>query len=172
MRASRSAGCSGGYVLDGAESRGKAAVAARAVMLGGGVVVVRVKGFGVEDDVGGSEDGLVVITVEGVVGVGSAGHRDVAGSGGGIGDGVVFRAILSIEGIPARIVHGLAIVADAEFEVAWVVVVVAAMVTVADVVAIVARCLACGVVFEVSGTVLWGLCLRLRYLVRIAIIYA
>ena len=67
---------------------------------------------------------------------------------------------------------GLAIVADAEFEVAWVVVAVAAVVTVADVVAVVARCLACGVVFEVSGTVLWGLCLRLRYRVRIAIIYA
>ena len=59
-------------LLAGAESRGKAAVAARAVMLGGGVVVVRVEGFGVEYDVGGNEDGLVATTVEGMVGVGSA----------------------------------------------------------------------------------------------------
>ena len=69
-------------MLAGAESRGKAAVAARAVMLGGGGVV-RVKGFRVEDDVRGSEDGLVAIAVEGVVRVGGAGH--VAGGGGGIG---------------------------------------------------------------------------------------
>lgn len=44
---------------------------------------VRVKGFGVEDNVGGSEDSLVAIAVEGVVRVGSAGH--VAAAGGGIG---------------------------------------------------------------------------------------
>jgi len=41
LRASGSAGCSGGYVLAGAESHGKAAVAvARVVILGGGVVIV------------------------------------------------------------------------------------------------------------------------------------
>jgi len=73
-RASGSAGCGGGYVLAGAESRGKAAVAAKAVMLGGWVVVVRVEGFGVEDDVGGSEDALVTHTAEDVVGVGGAEH--------------------------------------------------------------------------------------------------
>ena len=116
-------GYGGGYILAGAESRGKAAVAARVVMLGGGVV--RVKS-------GGSEDGLVAIAVEGVVRVGGAGH--VAGGGGGIGG--------CIEGIPARIVHGLAIFTDAESEVAWVVVAVAAVVAVANVVAVVVRCLA------------------------------
>ena len=52
-----------------------------------------------------------------MVGVGGAGH--VAGGGG-----VVYQAILGIEGIPTRIVHGLANVADAKFEVAWVVVMV------------------------------------------------
>ena len=77
-----SVGYGGGNVLTSAESRRKAAVAVRAVMLGGGEVV-RVKGFRVEDDVRGSEDGLVAIVVEGVVCVGSAGH--VAGGGGGIG---------------------------------------------------------------------------------------
>ena len=41
-----SAGCGGGHVLAGAESRGKAAVAARVVMLGGGGVVVQVEAFG------------------------------------------------------------------------------------------------------------------------------
>ena len=40
-------GCGGGYVLAGAESRRKVAVAVRAMMLGGGVIVVRVEGFGV-----------------------------------------------------------------------------------------------------------------------------
>ena len=45
------------------------------------------------------------------------------------------------------------------------------VVTVADVVADVVRCLACGVVCEVSRIVLWGLFLRLRYRVRIAIIH-
>ena len=43
----RSAGCGGGYVLAGAESCRKVAVAARVMMLGGGVIVVRVEGFGV-----------------------------------------------------------------------------------------------------------------------------
>ena len=86
------------------------------------------------DDVGGSEDCLVVITVEGVVGVGGAGH--LAGGGGGIGSDIVYQAIPSIEGIPTQIVHGLAIVADAKFEVAWVFVTVAAVVTVANVVAV------------------------------------
>jgi len=124
----------------------------------------------VEDNVGGSENGLVAIAVDGVVGIGGAGH--VAGGGGGIGSGIMYRVILGIEGIPTQRVHGLAIVADAEFEVAWVVVAVAAVVTVADVVAVVVGCLACGVVFEVSGTVLWGLCLQLRYWVHITIIYA
>ena len=50
-RANGSAECGGGYVLAGAESRRKAAIAARAVMLGGRRVVVRVEGFGVEDNV-------------------------------------------------------------------------------------------------------------------------
>jgi len=114
---------------------------------------------------GGSEDSLVAIALEGVVGVSSAGH---IGGGGGIGGSVVYRAILGIEGIPTRVVQGLAIVTDAEFKVAWVVVVVAAVVAGADVIADVVRC----VVFEASGTVLWGLCLRLRYQLRIIIIYA
>ena len=105
-----------------------------------------------------------------MVGVSSAGN--VVGGGSGIGGGIVYQATLGIGGIPARIIHGLAIVADAEFKVAWVVVAVAAVVTGADVVAAVVHCPACGVVFEVSGTVLWGLCLRLRYRHRIAIIYA
>jgi len=48
-RANGSAGCSSGYVLAGVESRRKAAIVARAVMLGGGGVVVRVEGFRVED---------------------------------------------------------------------------------------------------------------------------
>jgi len=109
-------------------------------MLGGGGVVVRVEGFGVGDDVGGSEDNLVAIAVEGVVGVSGAGH--LAGGGGGIGSDIVYRAIPSIEGIPTRIVHGLAIVADAKFEVAWVFVMVAAVVTVANVVAV-CRTLSC-----------------------------
>jgi len=39
-RANRSAGCGSGYVLAGVESCRKAAIAARAVMLGGGGVVV------------------------------------------------------------------------------------------------------------------------------------
>ena len=52
-------------------------------------------------DVGGNEDGLVATVVEGVVGV--------AGGVGAIGGGVVYRAILGIEGIPTRIVHGLII---------------------------------------------------------------
>jgi len=199
-----SAGCGGGYVLVGVELRGKAAVVARVVMLGGGVVVES-KASGVEDDiggreddvrgreddvggreddvrgreddiggrddnVGGSEDGLVAIAVEGVVGVGSAGH--VAGGGGGICGGIMYQVILGIEDILTRIVHGLAIVADAKFEVAWVVVVAVVVVTVADVVADVTHCLACGVVCEVSRIVLWGLCLRLHYWVCIAIIYA
>ena len=112
---------------------------------------------------GGSEDGLVAIAVEGVVGVGGAGH--VVGGGGGIDGGIVYRAILGIEGIPTRVVP---VVADAEFKVAWVVVAVASANVVADVV----HWLACGVIFEVSKTVLWGLCLRLRYWLRIAIIYA
>ena len=123
-----------------------------------------------EDNVGGSENGLVAIVVDGVVGVGGTGH--VAGGGSGIGSRVVYQVILGIEGIPTQRVHGLAIVADAEFEVAWVVVAVAAVVTVANVIAVVARCLACSVVFEVSGTVLWGLCLQLHYRVHITIIYA
>ena len=54
------------YVLTSAGSHGKAAVTARAVMLGGGGVIVQVEGFGVEDNIGGSEDGLVAIAVEGV----------------------------------------------------------------------------------------------------------
>ena len=128
------------------------------------------KASGVEDDVGGREDGLVAIAAEGVVGVGGAGH--IAGGGGGICGGIVYQVILGIEDILTRIVHGLAIVADAEFEVAWVVVAAIVVVTVADVVADVARCLACGVVCEVSRIVLWGLCLRVHYRVRIAIIYA
>jgi hypothetical protein len=69
-------------MLAGVESCGKAAVAVRAVMLGGGGVV-QVKGFGVEDNVRGSEDSLVAIMVKGVVCVGGAGH--VADGGGGIG---------------------------------------------------------------------------------------
>ena len=127
------------------------------------------KPSGVEDDVGGSEDGLVAIAVEGVVGVGGAGH--VAGGDGGICSGIVYQVILGIGDILTWIVHGLAIVADAEFVVAWVVVAAVVVVTVADVVADVARCLACGVVCEVSRIVLWGLFLRLRYRVRIAIIH-
>ena len=127
------------------------------------------KPSGVEDDVGGSEDGLVAIAVEGVVGVGGAGH--VAGGDGGICSGIVYQVILGIGDILTWIVHGLAIVADAEFEVAWVVVAAVVVVTVADVVADVARCLACGVVCEVSRIVLWGLFLRLRYQVHIAIIH-
>ena len=104
-----------------------------------------------------------MIMVEGVVGVGSAGH--VVGGGGGIDGGIVYRAILGIEGIPTRVVP---VVADAKFEVAWGVVAV----TGANVVADVVRWLACGVIFEVSKTVLWGLCLRLHYRLHIAIIYA
>ena len=50
-RANGSAECSGGYVLTSAELCRKAAIMARVVMLGGGRVVVRVKGFGVEDNV-------------------------------------------------------------------------------------------------------------------------
>ena len=46
------------------------------------------KASGVEDDVGGREDGLVTIAAEGVVGVGAAGH--VAGGGGGICGGIVY----------------------------------------------------------------------------------
>ena len=65
-RASRSTGCSGMYVLTSAGSYGKAAAMARVVMLGGGGVIVQVKGFGVEDNIGGSENGLVAIVVEGV----------------------------------------------------------------------------------------------------------
>ena len=107
---------------------------ARAVMLGRGGVVVQVKGFGVGDDIGGSEDNLVAIAVEGVVGVSSTGH--LAGGGSGIGSDIMYRAIPSIEGIPTQIVHGLAIVADTKFEVAWVFVTVAAVVTVANVVAV------------------------------------
>ena len=48
-RANGSAGCGSGYVLASVESRRKAAIVARAVMLGGGGVVVQVEGFGVED---------------------------------------------------------------------------------------------------------------------------
>jgi len=48
-RVNGSAGCGSGYVLAGVESCRKAAIMARAVMLGGGGVVVQVKGFGVED---------------------------------------------------------------------------------------------------------------------------
>jgi len=114
---------------------------------------------------GGSEDSLVAIALEGVVGVSSAGH---VGGGGGIGGGVMYQAILGIEGIPTWVVQGLAIVADAKFEVAWVVVMVTAVVAGADVIADVTCC----VVFEASGTVLWGLCLRLRYRLCIIIIYA
>ena len=65
-RASRSAGCSGVYVLTSVGSCRKAVVTARVVMLGGGGVIVQVEGFRVEDNVRGSEDGLVAITVEGV----------------------------------------------------------------------------------------------------------
>ena len=107
----------------------------------------------------GSEDSLVAIAVEGVVGVSGAGH--IVGGGGGIDGGVVYQAILSIEGIPTWVVP---VVANAKFKVTWVVVVVAG--------ANVVRWLACSVVFEVSKTVLWGLCLRLRYRLHIAIIYA
>jgi len=42
----------------------------------------------VGDDVRGSEDNLVAIAVEGVVGVGGAGH--LAGGGGGIGSDIVY----------------------------------------------------------------------------------
>jgi len=42
----------------------------------------------VGDNIGGSEDNLVVIVVEGVVGVGGAGH--LAGGGGGIGSDIVY----------------------------------------------------------------------------------
>jgi hypothetical protein len=76
-------GYGGAYVLSDMELCRKAAVMARAVMLGGGGVVQ--VGFGVEDNVGGSEDGLIVITVERVVHVGSAGHVASGGGGGGIG---------------------------------------------------------------------------------------
>ena len=48
-RANGSVGCSSGYVLAGVESCRKAAIMARAVMLGGGGVIVQVEGFGVED---------------------------------------------------------------------------------------------------------------------------
>jgi len=41
---------------------------------------------------GGSEDGLVAITIEGVVGVSSTGH--IVGGGGGIGGSIVYWAIL------------------------------------------------------------------------------
>ena len=130
----------------------------------------KLKASGVEDNVRGSKDGLVAIVVEGVVGVGSTGH--VAGGGGGICSSIVYQVILGIEDILTQIVHRLAIVADAEFEVAWVVVVAIVVVTVANVVADVAHCLACSVVCEVSRIVLWGLCLQLHYQVHIAIIYA
>ena len=95
------------------------------------------------DDVRGSEDCLVTITVEGVVGVSSAGH--LAGGGGGIGSDIVYQATPSIEGIPTRIVHGLAIITDAKFKVAWVFVTVAAVVTVANVIAVccMLSCLQC-----------------------------
>ena len=89
---------------------------------------------------------------------------------------VVLGAALCIE--PSSVLKvfppGLytAIVTDAKFEVAWVVVAIAAVVRVANVVAVVTRCRACSVVFEVSGTVLWGLFLRLRYRVRITVIHA
>ena len=92
------------------------------------------------DDIGGSEDSLVAIAVEGVVGVSGAGH--LASGGSGIGSDIVYRAIPSIEGIPTRIVYGLAIVADAKFKVAWVFVTVAAVVTVANVIAV-CRMLSC-----------------------------
>jgi len=48
-RANGSAGCGSGYILTSMESYRKAAIAARAVMLGGGGVIVQVEGFGVED---------------------------------------------------------------------------------------------------------------------------
>jgi len=48
-RVNGSAGCGSGYILAGVELRRKAAIVARAVMLGGGGVIVQVEGFGVED---------------------------------------------------------------------------------------------------------------------------
>jgi hypothetical protein len=73
----------------------------------------------VEDNVGGSEDGLVVIAVEGVVRVGGAGHAAAAAAGIGGRRVSSHPRFLGIGGIPTRIVHGLAIFTDAESEVAW-----------------------------------------------------
>jgi hypothetical protein len=112
------AGYGGGYILAGAESCRKAAVMVRPVILGGGGVV-QVKGFRVEDNVGGSEDGLVMIAVEGVVCVSGIGH--VAAAAAGIGSHHVLShpRFLSIGGILTQIVYGLAIFTDAKSKVAW-----------------------------------------------------
>ena len=95
-RASGSAGYGGVYVLAGGESRGKAAVAGRVVMPGRGAVVVRVEGFGVEAT---SEAVRAILSRSRLkVCVDGAGH--VVGDGGSIGGGVMYRAILGMEGIP------------------------------------------------------------------------
>ena len=63
---------------------------------------------------------------------------------------VVYHVILGIEGIPTRIIHGLAIFTDAESDLAWIVVAVAAVVAVAGVVAVIVRCLACAFGFVIG----------------------
>ena len=56
------------------------------------------KASGVESNVGGSEDILVAIVVEGVVGVGGAGH--VASGGGGICGSIVCQHIHMYRSVP------------------------------------------------------------------------
>jgi hypothetical protein len=85
---------------------------------------------------------------------------------------IMYQAILSIEGIPTRIIYGLAIFTNAKSNLAWIVVAVAAMVAVVGVIAVITCCLACGVILDIYRTVLWDLCFWLCYWVYIAIIYA
>ena len=83
--------------------------------------------------------------------------------------------VLGAELVPAWVMHELAIVAEAEAEasrVAWVVAEVVAVVAVAGAIAVVARCLACGVAVGDVETVGKGLHLRLRDRDRIVDSYA
>ena len=82
-----------------------------------------------------------MVAVEAVLDIGGGAEHVVAAVAGIGGVVAVHRAILGLEGVPSRVIHDHAVVADAEVEVAWVVVVVA----VAGVVAVVARSLACSI---------------------------
>ncbi len=139
-------------------------------------------------DVSGGEGGLVAVAVEAVVNVSGAGHDAAAAAAGNVA--VVARcAVLGIGAVPAWVVHELALAAVANVcGVVWVVAVAAAVVgdagdigvgdvecvaaaatEVAGAVAVAVRCL----VFDVAvGVVVGGLCLWLRYQVRIVVPYA